>query len=866
MTIRLLIIRTTAIGVIACALAACRPSLPFARPTAPATPAADAAASGEVTPAPGATKADAPPAPVAAGTDAASSAESSTPALPATIPEPPAPIAPSVDPAEAIRADFLARLGFPLAQAQGLGIEGVVVFEVSAPSGAPPLWVAHTVGMRDFSTAQMHRIALYRLRNDGDVAEVAHLNLNHISAGGSGTGGPGTASAVADAPDYLGPGGVSQAPIEPSSVWLTLEGGAGAHGGTFALLRFDGERLTTELAARGDSPGVGQVRDVDGDGIGEVVIDATDSYVFCYACGVRLPHYALWRLDGDRFVQVLAQPLPGQVEQGETSPELVAANDDLLRLAAANLWMDVAAALDRTQAMLDADPQLNDPSGAFHWNLLLLRLNEEARRALLRAPSAYPLLDHVFYGDYAGAVDLLRTIPPDQLFSAQSPAIVGTVAQGWEESLALRLDHFASAALEDQPENAPAWFLRGWGAWLMGSTDLALREIEQAAALAPNDDFYASAMAQLQSMVHSVAPRLLAHEPTSLRAGPGDAYPEVGALLAGEAVSVTGQVRTGPDERWWQVVRTDGGGRHAWVRDDARIEVAAADLVAEVAAPALLSPVAQRGRIFFSAPGEGGVAAVYAIDVVANAKASLVIDQARAPALQPQGQIVAFSSQRSDMYGLGGFALRTGERLRFTYHLEDTLPRWDDAGERLYFWSDREGDRIPRIYRTWAGEDAAVEILRAGQDADVQRGSQRIVFKGCDVQGASCGLWTMAADGSDSTPLTDVAGDSRPRWSPAGDAVVFMSDQRDGNWEVYLLDVASAEVVRLTEDASHDGLPTFSPDGSQIAFVSNRDGAWGIFVLPVPAGEPETPNQPALLYRIGADLPDWLEQSLDWTP
>lgn len=74
-------------------------------------------------------------------------------------------------------------------------------------------------------------------------------------------------------------------------------------------------------------------------------------------------------------------------------------------------------------------------------------------------------------------------------------------------------------------------------------------------------------------------------------------------------------------------------------------------------------------------------------------------------------------------------------------------------------------------------------------------------------------------------------------WYPAvvtqtneGMIVAFVSN-RDGNEEIYLLNVASGEETNLTQDAATDTTPRWSPDGSQIAFVSDRAGEIGIFVM-----------------------------------
>jgi Tol biopolymer transport system component len=44
-------------------------------------------------------------------------------------------------------------------------------------------------------------------------------------------------------------------------------------------------------------------------------------------------------------------------------------------------------------------------------------------------------------------------------------------------------------------------------------------------------------------------------------------------------------------------------------------------------------------------------------------------------------------------------------------------------------------------------------------------------------------------------------------------------------------------MTQLTNDAADDAMPTFSPDGSKIAFASNRSGNWDIYVMPVGGGK-----------------------------
>ena len=82
------------------------------------------------------------------------------------------------------------------------------------------------------------------------------------------------------------------------------------------------------------------------------------------------------------------------------------------------------------------------------------------------ANSGYPLLSNIFYGDYDAAVDLMRPYNAAQIFSAQTPLVIGTTAETWAPELTGAITQSATSALALKPDRAPAYFLRGWASYL----------------------------------------------------------------------------------------------------------------------------------------------------------------------------------------------------------------------------------------------------------------------------------------------------------------------------------------------------------------------------------------------------------------
>ncbi|QYU69197.1 DPP IV N-terminal domain-containing protein [Leptolyngbya sp. 15MV] len=85
---------------------------------------------------------------------------------------------------------------------------------------------------------------------------------------------------------------------------------------------------------------------------------------------------------------------------------------------------------------------------------------------------------------------------------------------------------------------------------------------------------------------------------------------------------------------------------------------------------------------------------------------------------------------------------------------------------------------------------------------------------------------TFSMEGADFDP--DISAD--------GSTIVFSSTQHRPTADIYIKSVTGRTVTQLTTDPGNDIMPRLSPDGTRIAFASNRSGPWNIYVMPVGGG------------------------------
>jgi len=231
--------------------------------------------------------------------------------------------------------------------------------------------------------------------------------------------------------------------------------------------------------------------------------------------------------------------------------------------------------------------------------------------------------------------------------------------------------------------------------------------------------------------------------------------------------------------------------------------------------------------------------------------------QADQPGFRPDGQRIAFRSRQSQKPGLYAVNVAGNNETSITASHEAGFPNWSPDGERIAFVIHDVEQNSWRIYTTSAdGQEEAIQLVSGWAPAWGPEGN--LAYTGCDEGGGHCGIrFTTDVNLSSPVLITADPRDIGLAWSPDGTQIAYMSDH-DGNWEIYTVGVPFPDVRRLTINEAKDGLPAWSPDGQHIAFVSDRDSVWSLYLMK-PDGSDQTK-----VFDLGPELPDWLDQSISW--
>jgi len=237
------------------------------------------------------------------------------------------------------------------------------------------------------------------------------------------------------------------------------------------------------------------------------------------------------------------------------------------------------------------------------------------------------------------------------------------------------------------------------------------------------------------------------------------------------------------------------------------------------------------------------------------------------PVWSPDGTKIAFCSSRDSIYWSDTQTYRIyvmdadGSNQTRLIDIFGVYPTWSPDGKVIAFCSvgedadiyavDLDGSNLVNISNNPAWD----------RHPSWSPDGSRIAF--CTDRTGSFQICVMDADGSNQVVITDLGLMSDyPKWSPDSSKIVFHvkvggSDEDGYDYEIYTMNADGSNPVNLTNSPYMDWLPSFSPDGNWIAFSSNRDGNHEIYIMDING------SNLVRLTETGAAFDDFVTS---WTP
>jgi len=177
----------------------------------------------------------------------------------------------------------------------------------------------------------------------------------------------------------------------------------------------------------------------------------------------------------------------------------------------------------------------------------------------------------------------------------------------------------------------------------------------------------------------------------------------------------------------------------------------------------------------------------------------------------------------------------------------DVEPVWSPDGSHIAFTSGRDNTMMnyidTNIYVMDADSSNIKQLTGVGhEDAgpDWAPNGKQIAYVSKDtftsddnlMENPTWNIYLINVDGSNEIQLTnDPANELEMAWSPDGTQLAFISDRNGHDFDIYVMNVDGSDVVKVTNDAGNEFGPAWSPDGSQIAFNSDHNGNVQLFVM-----------------------------------
>jgi TolB protein len=215
------------------------------------------------------------------------------------------------------------------------------------------------------------------------------------------------------------------------------------------------------------------------------------------------------------------------------------------------------------------------------------------------------------------------------------------------------------------------------------------------------------------------------------------------------------------------------------------------------------------------------------------------------PRWSPDGSRIAFTcfapysgltSAQICMYSMDTGKLVAFPRFRGT----NITPAWSPDGSQIIFSSSMAGNPELYVSDINGGRPKRLTISNGANMSPSWNPKTGATIAFVSDRGGTPQLYLMNSDGTSTTKLDlpDKGYVIDPAWSPNGQLLAFSWRRPNDNYDIYIMDAATQQLVELTRDQGRNERPSWAPDGRHLVFESTRNGERQIWTMLADGSQP----------------------------